>query len=131
MPTVWRLRSEHISQEELDRFIKALKPFPIGTLDNCDPDFVHRCKFSTTHEGCIVFCMANGMEPDIYEQQEMTSDVRPTFKGVPPKKIAFLGKNPGQPLLPGQIVVQTCNFQYCVNQQHLEDGGRTRNQYTG
>jgi hypothetical protein len=127
---VWRLVATRISQEEFDKIVVMKKDFPPFSLMNCDVDFIKRCKLSSTHEGCIVFCMADGREPDIYEIEEITADVKPTFKGMQPKKYSFGCKDAAVPLLPGQIVLQTCGFRYCVNQEHLADGGRTRNQYT-
>lgn len=128
MPTIWKLVSVKVTQEEFDELIGLRSQFPPFTLDNCDNDFLRRCKMSTTHEGCIVFCMADGREPDIYEIEEITADVRPTFKGIPPKKYSFAAGSK-EPFVPGTVVVQKCGFQYCVNQQHLDAVGRTRNQF--
>lgn len=130
---LWKLVSVDVDEETYQKVRAKYVPadgtppvFPPGVMDNVDYRFLLRCKPSTQIDGCIAFCHKNGKEPDIDSYSGIGS--QPTFLGMQPKRVAYIGKigtDPG----PGAVIRATCGHRLCVNQAHLEQTGFTLNQF--
>lgn len=134
MPKFWKLVSYEVSQkayreavEKLEKHAQAGNVFPPGVMDNVPVDFLLRCKWSSEVDGCVAFCYkGNGAEPMINMVAHYGS--QPTYKGLPPKRVSFIGKTGTDPG-PGAVIKPTCGSRLCVNQMHLEQQGFTKNQF--